>query len=81
MKWEKPLTLDLGIQELKQKLLSCKAYLEDEEFDCNFLDTMIEDRREKEERREKTEEYRKKEEEYRKEIEKYGKEAEECRLE
>ncbi|GFS54745.1 hypothetical protein TNIN_484271 [Trichonephila inaurata madagascariensis] len=30
---------DLGILELKQKLLSCKAYLEDEEFVCDFLET------------------------------------------
>ncbi|GFY52724.1 hypothetical protein TNIN_147511 [Trichonephila inaurata madagascariensis] len=63
---------DLGILELKQKLLSCKVYLEDEEFVCDFLDTMIEDRMEKE--------YRKKEE-YRKEKEDYRKRAEECRLE
>ncbi|GFW38775.1 hypothetical protein TNCV_3881421 [Trichonephila clavipes] len=42
---------DLGILELKQKLLQCKAYLEDEEFVCDVLATMIEDRMEKEKRR------------------------------
>ncbi|GFX38593.1 hypothetical protein TNCV_3475851 [Trichonephila clavipes] len=35
---------DRRILELKQKMLSCKAYLEDEEFVCDFLDTTIEDR-------------------------------------
>ncbi|GFS65896.1 hypothetical protein TNIN_146351 [Trichonephila inaurata madagascariensis] len=34
---------DLGILELKQKLLPCKAYLEDEEFVCDFLDTTMEE--------------------------------------
>ncbi|GFY64578.1 hypothetical protein TNIN_98521 [Trichonephila inaurata madagascariensis] len=38
---------DLGVMELKQKLLLCKAYLEDEEFVCDVLATMIEDRMEK----------------------------------
>ncbi|GFT03612.1 hypothetical protein TNCV_3135791 [Trichonephila clavipes] len=47
---------DLVILELK--LLLFKAYLEDEEFVYDFLDTMIEDRMKKE--------YRKREEEYRK---------------
>ncbi|GFY53130.1 hypothetical protein TNIN_187271, partial [Trichonephila inaurata madagascariensis] len=81
---------DLQILELKQKLLSCNAYLEDEEFVCDFLDTTIEDRM-KEEQGKKIKEYRKKEE-YRKEIEEHRlerehelklarKEAEERRLE
>ncbi|GFU48043.1 hypothetical protein TNCV_4968241 [Trichonephila clavipes] len=30
-----------GILELKQKLLSCKEYLEDEEFVCDFSDTTV----------------------------------------
>ncbi|GFX19615.1 hypothetical protein TNCV_2075231 [Trichonephila clavipes] len=46
---------DLGILELRQKLLLYKAYLEDEESVCDFLDTTIEDRMEKECR--KREEY------------------------
>ncbi|GFU92989.1 hypothetical protein TNCV_2081351 [Trichonephila clavipes] len=54
---------ELGILELKQKLLSRKAYLEDEEFVCDFLDTAIEDRM--------VEEEYKKKKEYRKEIEEH----------
>ncbi|GFY79734.1 hypothetical protein TNIN_393441 [Trichonephila inaurata madagascariensis] len=72
---------DLGILELKQKLLLCKTYLADEEFVCSFLDTTIEDRMEKEECRKKIDQYRKKEEEYRKGIEEHRKRAEERRLE
>ncbi|GFT34677.1 hypothetical protein TNCV_1536131 [Trichonephila clavipes] len=45
---------DLGILELKQKL-SCKEYVEDKEFVCDFLDTMIEERMEEEERRKRDE--------------------------
>ncbi|GFT65213.1 transposable element Tcb1 transposase [Trichonephila clavipes] len=42
---------DLGFLEFKQKLLSCKAYLEDEKFIYDFLDTTIEDRMKEETRR------------------------------
>ncbi|GFS73996.1 hypothetical protein TNCV_108691 [Trichonephila clavipes] len=49
---------DLVVLELKQKLLLCKMYLEDEEFVCDVLATMIEDRMEKEEHRKKAEECR-----------------------
>ncbi|GFW08956.1 hypothetical protein TNCV_3475061 [Trichonephila clavipes] len=45
---------DQGILELRQKLLLCKAYL-DEEFICDFLNTVIEDRMEKEEYRKREE--------------------------
>ncbi|GFS41963.1 putative splicing factor 3b subunit 2 [Trichonephila inaurata madagascariensis] len=85
---------DQGILKLRQKLLRCKAYLEDEEFVCDFLDTTIEDRMEKEELRKREQERRKREEErrkrgehrkkmeeYRKEIEELRKRAEERRLE
>ncbi|GFY70109.1 hypothetical protein TNIN_455501 [Trichonephila inaurata madagascariensis] len=72
---------DLVILEVKQKLFSCKAYLEDEEFVCDFLDTTIEDRMVKEEYRKEEEDYRKEEEDYRKEIEGHRRKAGECRLE
>ncbi|GFR26212.1 hypothetical protein TNCT_41141 [Trichonephila clavata] len=42
---------DLGIMELKQKLMLSKAYLEDEEFVRDVLATTIEDRMEKEDRK------------------------------
>ncbi|GFQ99272.1 hypothetical protein TNCT_488581 [Trichonephila clavata] len=60
---------NLGIMELKQKLMLSKAYLEGEEFVRDVLATTIEDRMEKEEDRKKEEEYkeecRRKEEERR----------------
>ncbi|GFQ66756.1 hypothetical protein TNCT_220551 [Trichonephila clavata] len=71
---------DLGIMELKQKLMLCKAYLEDEEFVRDVLATTIEDRMEKEEDRRKEEEYKKKKEEYKKKEE-FKKKAEERHLE
>ncbi|GFR03194.1 hypothetical protein TNCT_340831 [Trichonephila clavata] len=52
---------DLGIMELKQKLMLCKAYLEDEEFVRDVLATTIEDRMD----RKKEEEFKKKAEERR----------------
>ncbi|GFR20363.1 hypothetical protein TNCT_423691 [Trichonephila clavata] len=55
---------DLGIMELKQKLMLSKAYLEDEEFVRYVLATMIEDRMENEEYIKK-EDFRKKAEERR----------------
>ncbi|GFQ81773.1 hypothetical protein TNCT_632491 [Trichonephila clavata] len=54
---------DLGIMELKQKLMLSKAYLEDEEFVRDVLATTIEDKMEKEEDRKKEEEFKKKAEE------------------
>ncbi|GFR08788.1 hypothetical protein TNCT_272611 [Trichonephila clavata] len=80
---------DLGIMELKQKLMLNKAYLEDEEFVRHVLATTIEDRMEKEEDRRKEEKYkeerRRNEEEYKEERKKkeeeFKKKAEERRLE
>ncbi|GFW08722.1 hypothetical protein TNCV_20191 [Trichonephila clavipes] len=46
---------DLGIMELKQKLMLSKAYLEDKEFICDVLAAMIKDRMEKEEYRKREE--------------------------
>ncbi|GFU69428.1 hypothetical protein TNCV_5123541 [Trichonephila clavipes] len=75
-------TVDPGmnLEDLKQKLMKSKVYLEDEEFVKDFLDTTIEERMEEEERRKRDEEYRTKMEEYRK-REEYRKKAEEHRLE
>ncbi|GFR23743.1 hypothetical protein TNCT_172311 [Trichonephila clavata] len=79
---------DLGIMELKQKLMLNKAYLEGEEFVRDVLATSIEDRNKEEKKEEehrkkekkKAEEHRKKEE-YRKKEEEFRKKAEERRLE
>ncbi|GFR11506.1 hypothetical protein TNCT_119061 [Trichonephila clavata] len=69
---------DLGIMELKQKLMLSKAYLEEEEFVRDVLATTIEDRMKKEEDKKKEEEYK---EEHRKEEEEYRKKAEERHFE
>ncbi|GFS50202.1 hypothetical protein TNIN_425071 [Trichonephila inaurata madagascariensis] len=49
---------DLGILKLKHKLMLSKSYLEDEEFICNVLASMMEDSMEKEMYRKKVEERR-----------------------
>ncbi|GFY49641.1 hypothetical protein TNIN_386441 [Trichonephila inaurata madagascariensis] len=77
LEMEETVDSDLGLLELRLKLLLCKAYLEDEEFICYFLATMIADRMEKEEDRKKAEECRLVQEQ---ELELARKEAEECRL-
>ncbi|GFY38944.1 hypothetical protein TNIN_248721 [Trichonephila inaurata madagascariensis] len=47
----------MNVEDLKQKLMQSKAYLEDEEFVKDFLDTTIEERIEEEERRKRDEEH------------------------
>ncbi|GFY55605.1 hypothetical protein TNIN_473461 [Trichonephila inaurata madagascariensis] len=53
---------NMNVEDLKQKLMQSKAYLEGKEF----LDTTIEERMEEEERRKRDEEHRMKMEKYRK---------------
>ncbi|GFR10545.1 hypothetical protein TNCT_88461 [Trichonephila clavata] len=75
---------DLGIMELKQKLMLIKAYLEDEKFVRGILATTIEDRMEKEvyrKKEEKKKEEHRKKEEYKKKEEEFKKKAEERHLE
>ncbi|GFU33150.1 hypothetical protein TNCV_4156681 [Trichonephila clavipes] len=60
----------MNVEDLKQKLMRCKAYLEDEEFVKDFLNTTVEERKEEERRLEREHE-----------LEFARKEAEERRLE
>ncbi|GFS36371.1 hypothetical protein TNIN_188221 [Trichonephila inaurata madagascariensis] len=64
-------TVDPGMnaEDLKQKLIQSKAYLEDEEFVKDFLYTTIEERLEEEQRKLKAEEEVKAVEERRKKKE------------
>ncbi|GFY41360.1 c3H1-type domain-containing protein [Trichonephila inaurata madagascariensis] len=71
----------MNVEDLKEKLMQSKAYLEDEEFVKDFLDTTIDERLEEEERRKRDEEHSTKMEEYRKREEEYRKKAEEPHLE